>query len=129
MGPAHPTGTNILLRLAKRDHPESALVRESLSRLERNGFGLSIAETEAGARKIESSFNLLPENELVYREWRHLVFAHQVRGAKVHDARLVAVMRAYCVHHLLTFNEADFRRYSDVIIVTPQSVLDSRQVD
>lgn len=127
MGPAHLTDTNILLRPAKRDDSESALVRESLSMLERNGFGPSIAETEAGAREIESSFNLLPDTEPLYREWRHLVFAHQVRGTKVHDARLVAVMRAYSIRHPLTFNETDFRRYTGIIVVTPGSL--APQVD
>ncbi len=91
--------------------------------VERNGFGLSIAATENGAREIERSFNLLPDTDLVYREWRQLVLAYQVRGAKVHDARLVAVMRTYGIRHLLTFNETDFRRYPDIITVRPGGLL------
>ncbi len=34
-----------------------------------------------------------------------------VSGAKVHDARLVALMLVNGVERILTFNAADFRRY------------------
>jgi predicted nucleic acid-binding protein len=90
--------------------------------LERNGFGLSIAEAAEGARELEEILTLLPENAAVYREWRRLVVAYRVSGVKVHDARLVAVLRAYRIRHLLTFNEADFRRYEEVVVVRPESV-------
>jgi predicted nucleic acid-binding protein len=90
---------------------------------ERNGFGLSIAEAAEGARELEEILTLLPENAAVYREWRRLVVAYRVSGVKVHDARLVAVLRAYRIRHLLTFNEADFWRYEEVVVVTPESLV------
>ena len=37
---------------------------------------------------------------------------HEVRGVKVHDAKLVASMNVYGVTHLLTTNGEDFARYS-----------------
>src|ERR1035441_1556359 len=136
MADPHLVDTNILLRLVRRDHTEYALVRGAVTILrrrgaglyftlqnmaefwnactrprERNGFGLSIAEAAEGARELEEILTLLPESAAVYREWRRLVVAYRVSGVKVHDARLVAVLRAYRIRHLLTFNEADFRRY------------------
>ena len=60
---------------------------------------------------------------MVHREWRRLVVAYQVRGVKVHDARLVAVLRTYRIRHLLTLNEEDFERYAEVVVVRPESIL------
>jgi predicted nucleic acid-binding protein len=45
----------------------------------------------------------------------------EVRGAKVHDARLAAVMQAHGLTRILTFNAADFRRYSDITVLDPSS--------
>jgi predicted nucleic acid-binding protein len=43
-----------------------------------------------------------------------------VGGRQVHDANIVATMLAHGETRLLTFNEADFRRFSSVIeIVAP----------
>ena len=148
MADPHLVDTNILLRLVRRDHTEYALVRDAVTILrrrgaglyytlqnmaefwnactrprERNGFGLSIAEVAEGARELEEILTLLPENAAVYREWRRLVVAYQVSGVKVHDTRLVAVLRTYRIRHLLTFNEADFRRYEEVVVVTPESII------
>ena len=99
------TDTNILLRLLEPNDPEYALVRGAVdalvARAERlcftsqnliefwsvctrpiakNGFGLTIAETDERARLIESRFRLLADNERVHAEWRRLVIAHSVAG-------------------------------------------------
>ncbi|MEI6442036.1 MAG: hypothetical protein WCO29_02610 [Nostocales cyanobacterium ELA583] len=36
-------------------------------------------------------------------------------GVNVHDARLVAVILAHGLTHILTFNISDFKRYSNQI--------------
>lgn len=107
--------TNILLRITRRSDPHHKLVDTSLARLagqgttlyythqniaelwnamtrpvERNGLGLSVAETEREVRVIEGGMVLLPDNEAVYREWRRIVVRYSVSGVQVHDARLVA---------------------------------------
>jgi len=51
-----------------------------------------------------------------------LVLTYQVRGAKVHDARLVAAMLAHGLTHILTFNNRDFARYAEVTAVHPQEL-------
>ncbi len=65
----------------------------------------------------------MPNNEAVHREWRRLVVLHEVKGVKVHDARLVASMRIHSIRHIVTFNEADFRRYPDIVAVTSNAFL------
>ena len=147
MAEPHLTDSNVLLRLVKRDHPDYPLVRRAVAvlhqrgaalyytlqnmaefwnvstrPLDRNGFGLSVAEADEGACEIEQTFTLLPDSAAVYREWRRLVVVYRVRGAKVHDARLAAVLSAYGLRHLLTMNEADFGRYPGVVVVTPENL-------
>jgi predicted nucleic acid-binding protein len=141
------TDTNILLRLAKPDDQDYPIVRSAVDTLwatgaelcytpqnlaefwnvctrptDRNGFGLSIEETNRRAELIENQFTLLPDNDQIYREWRRMVRAEAVRGVQVHDLRLVAAMIAHGVTHLLTLNDPDFARYSTITVVHPTKV-------
>ena len=145
--PAHLVDSNILLRIARRDDPDHAIVDAALSRLaeggailyythqniaefwnvatrpaDRNGFGLTVTEAERETRVIERGMVLLADSEAVYHEWRRLVFAHSVSGVKVHDARLVAAMSVHGVTHLLTLNPEDFKRYTHITTVHPASL-------
>ncbi len=65
-----------------------------------NGYGLSIEETDFRAGVIERALALLPDNVAVHREWRRLIVAHRVAGAKVHDARLAAAMHVHGVERI-----------------------------
>jgi len=145
--PAYLLDTNVLLRLYKPSSPESPLIHHAIRSLRRanaslwyvpqnivefwnvstrpvarNGYGLSVAETENMAREIETAFTLLPEVEAVHREWRRLVLAYGVAGAKVHDARIVAAMIVHRVHHILTLDQTGFGRYNEVVAVHPQEL-------
>ena len=71
---------------------------------------------------IERAFPLLPDTADVYLQWRRLVVEAGFSGRQVHDARLVAVMLAHGVSHLLTFNSADFARYPAITALHPAAV-------
>lgn len=88
-----------------------------------NGYGLSIEEADFRAGVIERALALLPDNLAVHREWRRLIVAHRVAGAKVHDARLAAAMHVHGVERILTFNEGDFARYSKIAACHPRQLL------
>lgn len=128
--------TNILLHWVKPDDDKYALISETIDNLlrqsftlcctpqnigefwntctrpvERNGYGLSIADTDARTRLLESRLHILPDNLMVYQEWRRIVVAYQVSGVQVHDARLVAAMAVHGIEKVLTFNPRDFTRY------------------
>ena len=47
------------------------------------------------------------------------MLAHNVAGKKVHDAHLVAMMQAHSIRSILTFNEADFKRYPGIAMLNP----------
>jgi hypothetical protein len=44
-------------------------------------------------------------------------------GKRTHDVRIVAVMLAYQVTHILTFNPSDFVLTTSIVIVRPQELL------
>ncbi|HEV2620398.1 MAG TPA: hypothetical protein VGU23_10730 [Acidobacteriaceae bacterium] len=90
--------------------------------IERNGFGLNVAETERNARVIERSFAFLPDTEAVYREWRTIVVQYGISGVQVHDARLVAAMYAHQINRILTLNASDFNRFRGISVVDPHHI-------
>ena len=145
--PSYLIDTNILLRLSKRDDPRLALVQAALDALaergseicctpqnvsefwnvctrpaDRNGFGLSIQETDQRLQVIERTITVLADNERIYPEWRRLVVRHSVSGVQVHDARLAAAMHVHGISHILTLNQPDFERYTSITVVHPQNV-------
>jgi predicted nucleic acid-binding protein len=52
-----------------------------------------------------------------------IVAAHKVQGVKVYDARLAAIMSVYAVESILTFNSADFERFTNVRAIHPSSLV------
>jgi predicted nucleic acid-binding protein len=93
--------SNILLRISKSDDPQHAAISYALHALvghgvrlcytsqtlaefwnastrplDKNGFGLSVAETDRLARVIERDFEFLPDSREVHDGWRSLLVAH-----------------------------------------------------
>src|SRR3984893_7365310 len=120
---------NILLRMSKSDDPQQAAISEALHALiargvrlcytsqtlgefwnastrplDKNGFGLTIVETDVIAREIERDLEFLPDSQAVHDRWRRLLVEHGVKGVQVHDARLAASMYVHGVPKLLTIN-------------------------
>ena len=87
-----------------------------------NGLALSVADTAAHIKTFQQTFTLLPDTPEIFFEWQRLVKAHSVSGRQAHDTRLVAAMLAHHVTHLLTFNDADFKRYTEITVVNPQDI-------
>jgi predicted nucleic acid-binding protein len=139
--------TNILLRITRRSDPHHQLVDKALAQLVcqgttlhythqniaelwnvmtrpvvRNGLGLTVTEAEGEVRAIERGMILLPDNEAVYQEWRKIIVQYGVSGVQVHDARLAAAMYVHRVSHILTFNVADFNRFSRLTPVQPNQL-------
>ena len=84
-----------------------------------NGLGYSTAEASRKADEIKAMFSFLPDTPAIFNYWRHLVDRHEVVGRQIHDARLVAVMLAYDISHLLTLNPAHFRRFDEITVIEP----------
>ena len=87
-----------------------------------NGLGFSIAKTEEEIIGLKALFALQPDTSEIFSEWEKIVLQYQVSGKQAHDARLVAAMRVHNLTHLLTFNITDFKRFTTITAVSPQSL-------
>lgn len=140
--------TNVLLRLIQQSDPMYAEARRAATSLIRsqnqlsiiaqnlmefwavatrpqanNGLALAVSETAAHLTTFQRTFTLLPDTPDIFSEWTRLVERHSVVGRQAHDARLVAAMLVHGISHLLTFNGADFKRYNEITVVNPQTVV------
>ena len=136
--------TNILLRARDRAEPEHEIVCECVDRLlqqdvelcycaqnqvemwaaatrprDANGWGLEIADARRLLADVGASFTWIEEPRDLMEDWLELCVEHQVRGRKTYDARLVAVMLGTGIHDLVTLNDADFRRFSQIRCIVP----------
>jgi predicted nucleic acid-binding protein len=91
-----------------------------------NGFGASVAEASRALGKWKLMFRLLRDERGIFTKWEDLVATNGVSGKSAHDARLVAAMQRHGLTNLLTFNQADFARYSSITVYTPAEVAAGR---
>ena len=62
--------------------------------VEVNGFGWTSERTAKEVADLQERFPLLPDTPEVFNRWLELVHRLPIRGKRVHDARLVAVLQA-----------------------------------
>jgi len=136
--------TNVLLRSVQRHHPHYPAASATIERLiranrepviflqnlvefwnvatrplENNGLGYSIERTDEELSRLTESLTVLPDHARTSQLWRSLVVEHRVRGVQVHDARLVAGMKAHGIDEIVTYNRDDFSRYRDISVLLP----------
>jgi predicted nucleic acid-binding protein len=88
-----------------------------------NGFGWDTKQVATQVQQIRYQFTLLQDSPYILGHWLQLVASRSVIGKRVHDARLVAVMLAYDITHLLTFNTQDFKSFTGIVLVHPDDVI------
>ncbi len=103
--------SNILLRMSKEDDFRYPVIREALSTLVDKKSRFSLV--------IERDFEFLPDGRDVHDCWPELLVRHEIRGIRVHDARLAASMYVHQVARLLTINVRDFRRFPGLLVIHP----------
>lgn len=139
--------TNVLLRYADTGAAQHALVLDALAALtlrqdevvivpqtiyefwsvgtrpaDKNGLGWTPARVREVVDKLIARFPIFLDTPRVFDAWLELVTRYGVQGKQVHDARLVAAMRAHEVERILTLNTADFGRYTEVRALHPSEV-------
>lgn len=140
--------TNIWLRAVQREAPHHPLAVEALTTVlargdevylttqnliefwsvasrpvEANGLGWQVTFVRQEIDRLLTQFPMLDDTPAIFAHWRRLVTLHHIVGRRVHDARLVAVMLAHDVLHLLTFNRADFRPFDEIVVVEPADII------
>jgi len=91
-----------------------------------NGLGWTTQKTQQEINQILSQFSLLEESPDIFPLWFQLVTIYNIKGKRTHDIRLLAVMKASNITHLLTFNPDDFIRIPNITIVHPQDFINSQ---
>jgi predicted nucleic acid-binding protein len=141
--------TNIPLRIAQIGHPHRAAALEALKLLTMrdqehfaiapqslyemyvvctrpsaaNGFGYTAQQAITEIIAARSLFEILSETAQLYPTWEGLIAKHGILGKQAHDVRLVALMIQHRVPKILTFNDADFRRFTEIEILNPFDLL------
>ena len=139
--------TNVLLRVAEPGHAQYPDAKAAILALRGQGFGLCVVpqvvyefwvnctrpikvnglgktaqEAATELASVRADFTLLEDTSAILQAWEQLVTTHHVLGKNAHDARLVAAMLVHGVGHLLTFNAADFARFTAITVLTPAAV-------
>ena len=140
--------TNILLRVIEADSPDSLLANRAIIKIFAdgdeclitpqvlvefwsvvtrpvtvNGLGLTGKQCQKYINGFLQSFMLIQENSDIFPYWLQLVSQNDIKGKRVHDVRLLALMKSQSIDNLLTFNVKDFMGISDFTIVHPQNIL------
>ncbi|HMV50373.1 MAG TPA: PIN domain-containing protein [Blastocatellia bacterium] len=140
--------TNVLLRSVQKAAPEHPIVMAAISRLTArgeelyvapqvlvefwvvatrptnvNGFGWATPLVVSEIGQILGQFPLLDEPSDLFTDWLALVTARDIKGRKAHDVKLVALMQAKGISHVLTFNVADFSGYAGIAPIDPVNVV------
>lgn len=126
---AHGTAVRAVSELLGRNEPcllTSQVLIEfwsvSTRPLAANSLGWDPPKTRLEIDRLLNQFPLLEDTPGVFQRWLMLVTQHGVLGKRVHDLRLLAVMQAHGVDHLLTFNVSDFPSSAGVTLVHPQQI-------
>lgn len=83
---------------------------------------LTIGQIVQQVSQIEMLFRIANDTPDVTSHLLMLLQTHPTRGKQIHDANIVATMRAKAIKTLLTLNADDFRRFEDQItILTPET--------
>jgi predicted nucleic acid-binding protein len=130
--PAHPTHTQavnaVKTLLANGDRvcliPQNLIEFWNVATrpVDKNGFGWSPAKTDVEISRLESLLTVLPDSQAIYREWRKVVLDNSVLGKQVHDARIIAAMNVHQITKLLTFNLKDFKRFTHITLIDPNTI-------
>lgn len=143
--------TNVLLRLEDLSHSQHSVARSAIDVLNAkgndlvlvpqvvyegwvvatrpsdvNGLGLDSVRVDQMISEWIEIFSLLRDERRIFRMWRELVLHYGVRGKNAHDVRLVAAMGRHRISDILTFNAADFVRFTSIRVWTPFDVVGGR---
>ena len=139
--------TSALARFLAEDDAQNALLRATIGRLasegtsmcftpqvsrecwavlsrprDVGGFGFSFEDTANLIHGAHAGLTFIPDTPDVYSKWLEIVMQYQVLGRQVHDAYHVAAMISHGITRVLTLDDRDFRRYSNISVIHPSDV-------
>ena len=82
-----------------------------------------VVEVQSEVARFQRLFIFFEDRPAIFTTWENLVALHAIIGKNAHDARLVAAMAVHGITHLLTFNQQDFQRFTNITVLTPADVM------
>lgn len=83
-----------------------------------NGLGLNPSEALENVQEFQNCVQRLDENADVTMQLFTLIQTHQLKGKRIHDANVVATMRAHGLVRLRTSNAGDFAPFKGIKVET-----------
>ena len=72
---------------------------------------------------LMASFPVRSDTAAILTTWLGLVAKYVVTGRLAYDTKIVAAMVEHGIPTLLSFNDADFKRYGEIAVLNPFDVL------
>ncbi len=88
-----------------------------------NGMAWSAGRTCSEIDQLLNRSPVLEEPPQILSTWLALVTENKVLGKHTHDARLIALMQATGISHILTLNPRDFTSFSSITTVQPKEIV------
>jgi predicted nucleic acid-binding protein len=82
-----------------------------------NGLGIPPKQAASNIRAFLKVVQVLEETKESLDVLARLIQAHDLKGKRIHDANMVAVMRAHGLKALKTWNPGDFRCFEGIEII------------
>jgi predicted nucleic acid-binding protein len=79
---------------------------------------LSAAEVGSDIEKWTRTFRIADETDEVTEILVDLIKTHEIRGKRIHDANIVATMKANSIEKLWTLNVEDFKGMPGIELIT-----------
>lgn len=95
------------------------IAREFLVILTRGNIFESKFTVDEALIELESillSMSLLDENNQSFQCLLELISRYEVKGKKIHDTNIVALMITHGIKRLMTYNTKDFTRFDEVFL-------------
>ena len=86
-----------------------------------NGLGMQPIDAVRNADIFQHRTLLLEETEAVADRLRILVESYSLKGTRIHDANLCAVMQVHGISQLVTQNGSDFEPFAEVHALSPEA--------
>jgi predicted nucleic acid-binding protein len=83
-----------------------------------NGLGMSPEHALSNAEQFKKRMTILEEIEDVTENLMQLVRTHRLKGSRIHDANIAALMQTHNIRTLLTENINDFSRFASLETMT-----------
>lgn len=93
--------------------------------LDVNGLGMNSGDAIHNLKEFQKRAVIYEELRSTAELLQHLIVKHQLKGKRIHDANIAAVMKTHGIKILLTQNKADFNCFEELHIFTIAELYDT----